>query len=421
MVPPRSCFRIAIPGPARGAQALFTVGPALILSAREVFFIPVRDPGGDAPGTVRALPGGGCGTTRGTGRWKRAAGTSSGRNRTKRCWGLLGPSRGWGAAERRHASAKRSIFLTKSAQLRQLSAGGRAGERPSRPGADFPHAPAPSAAQLGTRAAAAPIPALSRPAGARGRAGAPPGAPVPRDVPSGPGRAGSSSSEPPAEAPSPDTAAGLRLRVRAAPGPPLGPRRARGRPGAAAAAAVTELIAAEPGAGRSPRRASLPAAAPARPSLRRRTCPRPRRQLSLPVARTELRARRALPWAPRSSATGRRPAGVGPGALPRLSALASLRRRRRSDRCPALGEHGGAAGGRSRLPATGGQDLPRGFSELLPERLRRFPAAARGTGRRRAAAAERALPAKSPSAAGLPRLPAAPAGLPAAPRAPRPR
>lgn len=60
------------------------------------------------------------------------------------------------AAERRHASAERSIFLTESAQLRQLPAGGRAGEQPSRPRAGAPHAPAPSAAQLGTGTAAAP-------------------------------------------------------------------------------------------------------------------------------------------------------------------------------------------------------------------------------------------------------------------------
>lgn len=78
IVPTRSCFRIVIPGPARGAQALFTVGPALFFSASEVFLIPVHDPGGDVHGMVCALAGGGCGTTRGSGRWKWAASLRAG-------------------------------------------------------------------------------------------------------------------------------------------------------------------------------------------------------------------------------------------------------------------------------------------------------------------------------------------------------
>lgn len=73
MVSPRSCFRIVITGPARGAQALFTVGPALILSASECFSSQCVTRAGMPKGwLVRALAGGGCGTTRGSGRWERA-------------------------------------------------------------------------------------------------------------------------------------------------------------------------------------------------------------------------------------------------------------------------------------------------------------------------------------------------------------
>lgn len=212
MVPPRSCFRIVIAGPARGAQALFTVGPALILAASEVFFIPIRDPGGIAHGMVRALAGGGCGTTRGSGRWEQAAALQAGGEPRGAGVGLGPAGAGICRAPTRQSGKQRF-----SDQVRPAApAVSRGGARGS------PHAPAPPAAQLGTGAAAGTAPP-SPPRPSQPGAGAGPG----RAVAQGPrcramspaGRAG-----PPHPAPTPGTAAGLRLRVRAAPGPPAGPR-----------------------------------------------------------------------------------------------------------------------------------------------------------------------------------------------------
>lgn len=168
MVSPRSCFRIIIPGPARGAQTLFTVGPALIPSAREVLFIPVRDPGGDAHGMVRALAGGGCGTTRGSGRWKRAAGLQTGGE--PRAAGVASdPARGGGllsadTAARKGASSRPSPPSCASCQPGGERGSSRAG--PGRVARTHPLHQGP-AGNPGSRRRA-PIPAPSRPAGPRG-------------------------------------------------------------------------------------------------------------------------------------------------------------------------------------------------------------------------------------------------------------
>lgn len=160
MVPPRSCFRIVIAGPARGAQALFTVGPALISLLARCFSSQCVTRAGMPTGWFVLWRAGAV---------ARRGAVGGGRGRPVFRQEANEERRRWGAAERRHANAKRSIFLTKSAQLRQLSAGGRAGEQPSRPGAGGPHGPAPPAA-VGNRGSRrrTPIPAPSRPAGARG-------------------------------------------------------------------------------------------------------------------------------------------------------------------------------------------------------------------------------------------------------------